>query len=184
MTHPWHDVTPGHDLPSQFAAVIEIPMGSTVKYELDKLTGLLKVDRILYSAVYYPANYGLIPQTLAEDGDPLDVLVLCQESVAPLTIMNARAIGLMTMLDSGKRDHKIVAVCSDDPVYAVYAEASDLPPPWLNMLRRFFQDYKALEGKSVEVDDFQPASAAFPVIEEALHEYTLQRRRGFYGKAT
>ena len=90
-------------------------MGSTVKYELDKLTGLLKVDRMLYSAVYYPANYGLIPQTLAEDGDPLDVLVLCQEPVAPLTIMNARAIGLMTMLDSGKRDHKIVAVCPDDP---------------------------------------------------------------------
>src|SRR5580658_2219021 len=110
MTHPWHDVTPGHALPSEFAAVIEIPMGSTVKYELDKETGLLKVDRMLYSAVYYPANYGLIPQTLAEDGDPLDVLVLCQEPVAPLTILNARAIGLMTMLDSGKRDHKILAV--------------------------------------------------------------------------
>jgi inorganic pyrophosphatase len=182
MTHPWHDVTPGEKLPSEFAALVEIPMGSKVKYELDKLTGLLKVDRMLYSAVYYPANYGLIPQTLAEDNDPLDVLVLCQEPVAPLTILNARAIGLMTMLDTGKRDHKIVAVCPDDPVYAVYNEVTDLPSPWLNMLRRFFQDYKALEGKSVEVDDFQPAAAAFPVIEEALHEYTVQRRKGFYVK--
>ncbi len=181
MTHPWHDVTPGENLPARFAAVIEIPMGSTVKYELDKTTGLLKVDRMLYSAVYYPANYGLIPQTLAEDGDPLDVLVLCQEPVAPLTIMNARAIGLMTMLDSGKRDHKIVAVCENDPVYAFYKEAHDLPTPWLNMLRRFFQDYKALEEKTVEVDDFLPTEAAFPVIEESLHEYTLQRRRGFPG---
>ena len=183
MTHPWHNVTPGHSLPSEFTAVIEIPMRSSVKYELDKLTGLLKVDRMLYSAVFYPANYGLIPQTLAEDGDPLDVLVLCQEPVAPLTIMKARAIGLMTMLDSGKRNHKIVSVCTDDPVYAVYSDASELPLPWLNMLRRFFQDYKALEGKSVEVDDFQPASAAYPVIEEALHEYTIQRRKGFHNKA-
>ncbi len=183
MTHAWHDITPGHDLPQQFAAVIEIPMGSKVKYELDKVTGMLKVDRMLYSAVYYPANYGFIPQTLAEDGDPLDIMVLCQEPVAPLTIINARAIGLMTMLDSGKRDHKIVAICPDDPMYAVYTEVSDLPLPWLNMLRRFFQDYKALEGKSVEVDDFQPAATAFPVIEQALHAYTLQRRKGFHGKS-
>ena len=98
-------------------------MGSTVKYELDKLTGLLKVDRMLYSAVYYPANYGLIPQTLAEDGDPFGRLGALPGAGCPLTIMNARAIGLMTMLDNGKRDHKIVAVCPDDPVYAVYSEA-------------------------------------------------------------
>ena len=179
MTHPWHDVTPGRNLPSEFAAVIEIPMGSTVKYELDKPTGLLKVDRMLYSAVYYPANYGFIPQTLAEDGDPLDVLVLCQEAVDPLTILKARAIGLMTMLDSGKRDHKIVAICPDDPIYAVYNEVGDLPLPRLNMLRRFFQDYKALEGKLVEVDDFQPAATSHPVIESALNAYTEQRRKGF-----
>ena len=110
MTHAWHDVTPGANLPNEFTAVVEIPMGSSVKYELDKETGLLRLDRILYSAVYYPANYGFIPQTLAEDDDPLDVLVLCQEAVAPLTLVNARAIGLMTMIDSGKRDHKVLAV--------------------------------------------------------------------------
>ena len=103
MMHPWHDVTPGEKLPQEFNALIEIPMGSSVKYELDKHTGLLRLDRILYSAVYYPANYGFIPQTYAEDDDPLDVLVLCQEAVAPMTLVTARAIGLMTMIDSGKR---------------------------------------------------------------------------------
>src|SRR5215468_6745410 len=115
--HPWHEITPGESLPGEFNAVIEIPMGSSVKYELDKRTGMLKLDRVLYSAVYYPANYGFIPQTLAEDDDPLDVLVLCQEAVAPLTLMKARAIGLMTMIDTGKRDHKILAVALDDPEY-------------------------------------------------------------------
>src|SRR6478609_1063035 len=110
MTHPWHDVSPQLDLPREFMAVIEIPMGSNVKYELDKTTGLLRLDRVLYSAVYYPANYGFIPQTLADDDDPLDVLVLCQEPVAPLTLVAARAIGIMTMMDGGKRDHKVLAV--------------------------------------------------------------------------
>src|SRR5207302_7338962 len=110
MTHAWHDVTPGANLPAEFVAVIEIPMGSSVKYELDKETGMLRVDRILYSAVYYPANYGFVPQTLAEDGDPLDVLVLCQEAVAALTLVNARAIGLMTMIVRGRNDHKVLAV--------------------------------------------------------------------------
>ena len=103
MIHPWHDVTPGSKLPQEFNTVIEIPFGSSVKYELDKASGLIKLDRILYSAVYYPANYGFVPQTLAEDDDPLDVLVLCQEPVVPLTIIHARAIGLMTMIDSGKK---------------------------------------------------------------------------------
>src|SRR5690349_13966708 len=138
-------------------------MGSSVKYELDKETGLLKLDRILYSAVYYPANYGFIPQTLAEDDDPIDVLVLCQEAVAPLTLVRARAIGLMTMIDAGKRDHKILAVASDDPEYNGFCEPVDLPPHRLNMLRRFFQDYKMLEGKSVEVEEFQACSTALPV---------------------
>src|SRR3954471_16379726 len=152
-THAWHDVTPGEHLPGEFIAVIEIPMGSSVKYELDKETGLLRLDRILYSAVYYPANYGVIPQTLAEDDDPLDVLVLCQEAVAPLTIVASRAIGLMTMLDSGKKDHKILAVAMNDPEYAGFKEAGELPPHRLTMLGRFFQDYKTLEGKRVEVDE-------------------------------
>jgi inorganic pyrophosphatase len=179
MTHAWHDVTPGIQLPGEFTAVIEIPMGSSVKYELDKATGLLKLDRILYSAVFYPANYGFIPQTLAEDDDPLDVLVLCQEPVAPLTLVTARAIGLMTMIDSGKRDHKVLAVATEDPEYDGFHEAADLPPHRLNMVRRFFQDYKKLEGKDVDVEEFQPSAAALPVIEQALSRYSDQRRRGF-----
>src|ERR1700752_822433 len=124
MTPAWHGVPPGEPLPGDFTAVIEIPMGSSVKYELDKETGLIKLDRILYSAVYYPANYGFIPQTLAEDGDPLDVLVLCQEPVVPLTLVSARAIGLMTMIDSGKRDHKVLAVAVNDPEYNGFREAN------------------------------------------------------------
>lgn len=179
MTHAWHDVTPGARLPKEFTAVIEIPMGSSVKYELDKKTGLLRLDRILYSAVYYPANYGFIPQTLAEDDDPLDVLVLCQEAVDPLTLVNARAIGVMTMIDSGKRDHKILAVAVDDPEYNGFQEATELPPHRLATLRRFFQDYKLLEGKAVEVDEFQPANATQPIIIDSLERYSEQRRSGF-----
>src|SRR6516225_3081088 len=168
MIHPWHDVTPGHKLPGEFSTVIEIPFGSSVKYELDKRTGLIKLDRVLYSAVYDPANYGFIPQTLAEDDDPLDVLVLCQEPVVPLTLVKARAIGLMTMIDSGKRDHKVLAVAVDDPEFNGFQEASELPPHRLNMLQRFFQDYKMLEGKAVEVDDLTPASFTHPIIQDAL----------------
>jgi inorganic pyrophosphatase len=180
MTHPWHDVTPGLNLPYEFMALVEIPRGSSIKYELDKATGLLKVDRMLYSAVHYPANYGFIPQTLAEDDDPLDVLVLCQEAVLPLTLVRSRAIGLMTMVDSGKKDHKILAVAMDDPEFNGFREASELPMHRLMMLRRFFQDYKTLEGKSVEVDDFQPGAFAAPIIESALDRYSDLRRHGFH----
>src|SRR6202020_659483 len=141
MIHPWHDVTPGEDIPQEFNAIIETPFGSSVKYELDKANGFIKKDPVLYSAVYYPANYGFIPQTLAEDDDPLDVLVLCQEAVAPLTLVYARAIGLMTMIDSGKKDHKVLAVAVNDPEYNGFMEANELPGHRLNMLRRFFQDY-------------------------------------------
>lgn len=179
MAHPWHDVTPGDNLPVQFMTVVEIPTGSKVKYELDKETGLLRLDRVLYSAVHYPANYGFIPQTYAEDDDPLDVLVLCQEPVAPLTLVQARAIGLMTMLDCGKRDHKILAVAVSDPEYNGFQEASQLPGHRLTLVRRFFQDYKALEGKRVEVEEFEPAAMALPIIEEALERYSRKRRRGF-----
>src|SRR5262245_44295811 len=179
MTHPWHDVTPGLSLPQEFMVIVEIPRGSSVKYELDKITGLLRVDRILYSAVYYPANYGFIPQTLAEDGDPLDVLVLCQEPVAPLTLVHARAIGLMTMIDAGKKDHKVLAVATEDPEYNGFREAAQLPPHRLNLLRRFFQDYKTLEGKAVEVEEMEPTAAALPVIESALATYSARRRKGF-----
>ena len=171
MTHPWHDVTPGENLPSEFNAIVEIPMGSSVKYELDKRTGLIRMDRVLYSAVYYPANYGFIPQTLAEDDDPLDVLVLCQEPVAPLTLVEARAIGLMTMIDSGKKDHKVLAVAVHDPEFNGFNQAGELPPHRLSMLRRFFQDYKQLEGKQVQVEEIRPAYAALTVIEKALARY-------------
>jgi inorganic pyrophosphatase len=178
--HPWHDVTPGEHLPREFNALIEIPMGSSIKYELDKTTGLLRMDRVLYSAVYYPANYGFIPQTYAEDDDPLDVLVLCQESVAPMTLVTARVIGLMTMVDTGKHDHKILAVAVGDPEFNGFREARELPPHRLMMLRRFFQDYKFLEGKTVEVDEIQPAETALPIIEESLQRYSQHRRRGFH----
>jgi inorganic pyrophosphatase len=179
MIHPWHDVTPGEDAPQEFNAVIEIPFGASVKYELDKTSGLIKLDRVLYSAVYYPANYGFIPQTLAEDDDPLDVLVLCQETVVPLTLIHARTIGLMTMIDQGEKDHKIIAVATEDPEFNSYREAADMPSHRLIMLRRFFQDYTQLEGKVVEVDEIQPAKMAYPIIEDALSRYSRQRRRGF-----
>lgn len=179
MTHAWHDVTPGENLPLEFTVVIEIPRGSSVKYELDKQTGLLKLDRMLHSAVYYPANYGFIPQTLAEDDDPLDVLVLCQEPVDPLTLVSARAIGLMTMVDSGKRDHKVLAVALNDPEFNSFTEADELPPHRMAMIRRFFLDYKTLEGKAVEVDELTPANSTIPVIRDALERYSTMRRRGF-----
>lgn len=179
MIHPWHDVTPGGKLPQEFNAIVEIPFGSSVKYELDKTSGLIKLDRVLYSAVYYPANYGFIPQTLAEDDDPLDVLVLCQETVVPLTMIYARTIGLMTMIDAGKKDHKIIAIATKDPEFNSYQEAREMPPHRLLMLRRFFQDYKLLEGKAVEVDEIRPAAEAYPIISDALHRYSEQRRKGF-----
>ena len=176
MIHPWHDVTPGEDIPQEFNAIIEIPFGSSVKYELDKSSGLIKLDRVLYSAVYYPANYGFIPQTLAEDDDPLDVLVLCQETVVPLTLIHARTIGLMTMLDGGKKDHKIIAIATEDPEFANFREAAEMPPHRMTMLTRFFQDYKQLEGKAVEVDAMQPAATAYPIIEDAAaHDIAQQR---------
>ncbi len=178
--HPWHDVTPGEHIPAEFNSIVEIPMGSSVKYELDKKTGLLRMDRVLYSAVFYPANYGFIPQTYAEDDDPLDVLVLCQEALAPLTLVTARAFGVMTMIDTGKRDHKILAVADGDPEFSTVRRPEDLPTHRLTMLRRFFQDYKYLEGKSVEVDDIQPAEVAYPIIEDALQRYSKERRKGFH----
>jgi inorganic pyrophosphatase len=179
MTHPWHDIPCDEPVEEGFNAFIEIPKGSKVKYELDKETGLLRVDRILFSAVHSPANYGFIPRTYCDDGDPLDVLVLCQEPVVPLTLVSARTIGLMTMIDSGKKDHKILAVALSDPEFNGFREASELPAHRLAMLRRFFLDYKTLEGKAVEVDDLQPAEFAKPVIVDALERYSRQRRRGF-----
>ncbi|MBL9001808.1 MAG: inorganic diphosphatase [Phycisphaerae bacterium] len=181
MIHAWHDVTPGIDgrnLPSEFRAIIEIPKGSSNKYELDKASGLLKLDRVLSSAVHYPANYGFIPQTLAEDDDPLDVLVYCTEEIPPLTLCNARAVGMMTMMDHGDPDHKIISVLIEDPIYTEFRRASDFPKHIFKMLRRFFEDYKTLEGKQVEVDEIMPAEAAYAVIEDCLTRYERARRTG------
>lgn len=178
MRNCWHDVAPGQQLlPKEFNAIIEIPLGSSVKYELDRHSGLIRVDRFLYSAVYYPVNYGFIPQTLGEDDEPLDVLVFAQESVAPLTIVPARAIGLITMIDSGKRDHKIIAVATVDPEFKDFYRAEELPQHRLAVLRRFFQDYKELEHKDVKVDEIQPAEDAYPIIEDAVERYREQRSR-------
>ena len=182
MKHPWHDVSPGKGVPRDFQALIEIPLGSNVKYELDKPTGLLKVDRIIHSAVFYPANYGFIPQTYAEDNDPLDVLVLCQEPVQPLALIQARAIGVMSMTDAGAPDDKIISVATNDPEFSNYLEARDLPPHRLLVLKRFFQDYKQLEGKQVQVEDIKPAYAAINVIEQALARYKSMREELIAGK--
>ncbi len=181
MFHPWHDITPavkGRELPRHLRAIIEIPKDSSVKYELDKSTGRLRLDRILYSAVYYPANYGFIPQTYAEDDDPLDILVFCGEPVVPMCIVDAEVIGLMTMVDEGKPDHKIISVLIDDAEYQHFKDPEHLPPHTFRMLKRFFEDYKTLEGKAVAVDEVQPAETALEVIEDALNRYNKLRRTG------
>jgi len=154
-----------------FNAVIEISLGDYNKYEIDRKTGLLRLDRVLHSAVYYPGNYGFIPQTLAEDGDELDVLVLGSTAVQPLTIVRARAIGLMKMKDQNRADDKIIAVAMGDPDYDGYRKLKDLPPHRLAVIRRFFNDYKVLENKSVVVKDFCPVRDARTVFVAALKRY-------------
>lgn len=171
MTHPWHDIPAGAEAPDTFIAVIEIPKGSKVKYELDKECGLLKVDRILYSSVVYPANYGFIPRTLGDDDDPLDVLVLMQEPVYPLTLLRARPIGMITMLDQGQQDEKIICIHLDDPEYASYSHIEQLPVHRTRELRRFFEDYKKLERKKVLVGDFLGPEAARETVGRALEHY-------------
>ncbi len=150
--HPVHDIEVPADIATFVPSVIEIPRGSHLKYEVDKPTGLLRLDRVLYSAVHYPVNYGFIPRTHADDGDPLDILVLMQEPVAPLTIIRARPLGGLTMVDEHGGDDKIVAVCIDDPAYAHYQNVDELPPHIVRELDRFFRDYKVLEGKGDQVD--------------------------------
>ncbi len=171
MSHPWHDVHLGADAPEEFQAVIEIPKGSKVKYELDKETGLLRVDRILYSSVIYPASYGFIPQTLGDDHDPLDVLVLMQEPVVPLSILRVRPIGMMTMLDQGENDEKIISIHLDDPEYRDYRDIAELPAHRMNEVRRFFEDYKALEKKEVLVRDFLGPDDAKKAVRHAMELY-------------
>jgi inorganic pyrophosphatase len=176
--HPWHDTYLDDSvLETAFPVVIEIPKGSTNKYELDKETGLLRLDRVLYSAVYYPADYGFIPRTYCDDGDPLDALVLGQEPVYPLTIVEARAIGVMRMRDEKGIDDKIVAVSVRDPNFSHYTDQAQLPSHVLLQLRRFFEDYKVLEHKQVVVEDMQGPADAIAIIGEALEMYRKLRRR-------
>jgi inorganic pyrophosphatase len=169
--HPWHDVDLGDHIERHFRAVIEIPKGSKVKYELDKATGMLWLDRVLHSAVHYPANYGFLPRTFCEDDDPLDVLVLGQEPVVPLCILRARAIGVITMSDEKGRDDKIIAVHIDDPEYDHYRDISELAPHRLRELERFFLDYKILENKSVNVEHLRGRLDAEQVIRDAVRFY-------------
>ena len=171
MAHAWHDVTVGDDVPDVFNAVIEIPQGGKVKYELDKETGMLRVDRMLYSSVVYPANYGFIPRSYAADGDPLDVLVLAQEAVDPLCILRARPIGMMSMLDDEQEDAKVICILMDDPAFNDYWHIKELPDHRLRELRRFFKDYKALEDKTVRVQDFFGPDRAKNVVQGAIENY-------------
>ena len=171
MAHAWHDIPVGPDAPEVFQAVIEIPQGCKVKYELDKETGMLRVDRMLYSSVVYPANYGFVPRTYADDGDPLDVLVLAQEAVDPLSILRARPIGLMSMVDDEEEDAKLICIHMDDPAFNDYWHIKELPDHRLRELRRFFQDYKKLEDKSVRVQDFFGPERARRVLEQSIAQY-------------
>jgi inorganic pyrophosphatase len=175
--HAWHDVyVDDHLVATAFPVVIEVPMGSKNKYELDKETGLLRLDRVLYSAVHYPANYGFIPRTYCEDGDPLDVLVLGQEPVTPLTLMEARAIGVMRMRDEKGLDDKIIAVSVKDPAFSEYTEHGQLPSLQLREIRRFFEDYKTLEHKQVVVEDFMGPADAIRIVQDGLSMYRKLRR--------
>jgi inorganic pyrophosphatase len=178
MTHPWHDLPNDPETAHErFNAVIEIPKGAKVKYELDKPTGLLKVDRILYSSVHYPANYGFLPRSYCDDGDPLDVLVLSSEPFHPLSIVEARAIGVIHMEDEGKGDEKLIAVHLGDPAYSEYTDLDQLPSHTAEEMTRFFKDYKILERKPVQVKDIAGCERALQVLKDSLELYRREERR-------
>jgi inorganic pyrophosphatase len=181
--HPWHDVyVDDHIIEKAFPVLIEVPKGSKNKYELDKDTGFLRLDRVLYSAVHYPANYGFIPRSFCDDGDPLDALVLGQEPLHPLTLVEARAIGTMRMRDEKGIDDKVIAVSVKDPAFNDYTDHKQLPAHLLREIRRFFEDYKILENKQVVVEDFIGVQETLVILRDALAMYR-QLRRGELRKA-
>jgi inorganic pyrophosphatase len=175
--HPWHDLNVDEtSIGDRFPVVIEVPMGSKNKYELDKRSGMLRLDRVLHSAVVYPANYGFIPRTYCGDGDPLDVLVFGQEPVAPLTIVEVRAIGVMEMRDEKGVDDKLLAVCIGDPAFSDYHHFRELPKHVIREMQRFFQDYKVLEGKNVEVGEAEGPEEALRILRRSFDDYRRHLR--------
>lgn len=171
MTNPWHDVQIGNKAPELVTGVIEIPKGSKAKYELDKETGMLLLDRVLFSAVHYPANYGFIPQTYCEDRDPLDILIISQIDIPPMTLVKAKVIGVMRMLDSGEADDKIIAVASGDQSVNHINDIDELPPHLMKEVHGFFEDYKKLEKKEVKVEDFLGREEAYRIVNESIQLY-------------
>ena len=167
----WHDVAPERISTEDFLAVIEIKKGSKKKYELDKATGCIILDRILYTSMQYPANYGFIPRTLSEDGDPLDVLVLCNEPIDPLVLVQCYPIGVLTMLDSGEQDEKIIAIPFKDPTYNTYHSIEELPRHLFDEMRHFFSVYKQLEGKTTAVDEIKGRAEAIEIINRSIARY-------------
>ncbi|NIG54254.1 inorganic diphosphatase [Chitinophaga sp. Cy-1792] len=171
MTNPWHSVSPGSEVPHIVNAIIEIPKGCRAKYELDKESGLLKLDRVLYSSVYYPANYGFIPQSYCDDHDPLDILVLSQVDCVPMCIIEAKVIGVMQMIDGGEADDKIIAVAANDMSVNHINDISELPPHFIEEMRHFFEEYKTLEKKTVIVEEFQNKAKAEEIIKQSFEDY-------------
>lgn len=169
--NPWHHVSPGDNMPEIVNGIIEIPKGTRAKYELDKESGLLMLDRVLYSSVYYPANYGFIPQSYCDDKDPLDILILSQIDVVPMCIVPAKVIGVMQMLDNGEADDKIIAVAAGDPSISHINDISELPPHFISEMRSFFEDYKKLEKKTVVVEEFLGKDVANKIIQESFDLY-------------
>jgi inorganic pyrophosphatase len=175
--HPWHDIELPRFVEEPIPAIIEIPTGSKIKYELDKASGLLIVDRVLFSSVHYPANYGFVPRTYCDDGDPLDILVYCQEAIQPLAIMRAKIIGVMKMRDDKGEDDKLIAVHADDPEYADYADVSEMPSHRMRELKRFFEDYKGLENKKVLVSEPQGRREGLQALRDAMRLYEDEKQR-------
>jgi inorganic pyrophosphatase len=171
VLHPWHGASYGKKMPEIVNALIEIPQGSRTKYEIDKETGLLKLDRVIHSSFHYPINYGFIPKTLGEDGDPLDILVLCSQSIQPLCLVEAKVIGNMQMIDTGEKDDKIIAVAAKDPSVNHITSIADMPRHFISELRNFFEQYKVLEEKQVQIEEFQEKEAAYRIIGEAIKLY-------------